>query len=216
MYKVDLHTHSTASRDGGISAAQYAQILEDSDLDYIAVTDHNKIDFALQLHKTLGEHIIVGEEINTLEGEIIGLYLHEPIPRNLPAKTTARAIKDQGGLVYVPHPFETVRRGIPEVILSELIALVDIIEVFNGRAFFQNRGPQAATFARLHHKPGAASSDAHGVKGLGTVYSQINAKPTAKNLTEQLQSAHYTTRRPPIQTLLYPKANRIRKRWVRD
>lgn len=216
MYTIDLHTHSLASRDGGITVSQYTKLIKNGVLDFIAVTDHNKIDFALELQKTLGEHIIVGEEINTLEGEIIGLYLREAIPRDLPAQTAARAIKDQGGLVYIPHPFETVRHGLSETSLSELIALVDIIEIFNGRAFFQNRGPHATTFARLHNKPGAASSDAHGIKGIGTVFSQISKSPSAKNLPELLQTAHYVTKRPPLRTLLYPKANRIRKGWARD
>lgn len=212
MHKVDLHTHSVASSDGGITSTQYKQMLETRQLDFIAVTDHNRIDFAQELHKALGKQIIVGEEIDTLEGEVIGLYLTQSIPKGMTAKMTMRAIRDQGGLVYVPHPFETMRHGLSENTLSELIALIDIIEVFNGRALFQNRGPRAATFARLHNKPGAASSDAHGVKGLGTVYSTLVKVPTRDNLATLLSGATYLTRRPPLKTLLYPKANRIRKR----
>lgn len=216
MYKIDLHTHSIASRDGGITAEQYKFTLTNKTLDYIAVTDHNRINFAKQLQETLGDHIIVGEEINTIEGEIIGLFLSEVIPRDLPAREAAMRIKAQGGLVYVPHPFETVRRGIQPATLEELIDMVDIIEVYNGRAVFQNKGPQATTAARLANKPGAASSDAHGLKGLACAYSEIKQRPNAKNLPELLQTAHLTMRRPPLQTLLYPKVNRIRKGWVRD
>ncbi len=216
MYKVDLHTHSVASRDGGITSAQYRQIIEDGSLDFIAITDHNKIDQAIELHKALGDCIIVGEEINAYEGEIIGLFLNERVPRDMSALETAQAIKKQGGLVYIPHPFETVRRGIPKSTLEQIIDMVDIIEVFNGRAVFQNKGPEATTMARLNNKPGAASSDAHGVKGLSTAYSQIKHKPTINNLAQQLLTAHLTMNRPPLKTLLYPKANRIRKGWQRD
>lgn len=216
MYKVDLHTHSHASRDGGITIEQYAQILSDGVLDYIAITDHNKIDFAAELHQRLGDHIIVGEEINALEGEIIGLYLTKPVPRGLPALEVTERIKKQGGLVYIPHPFETVRHGISKTTLEQIMDSVDIIEIYNGRAVFQNKGPEATTVARLHNKPGAASSDAHGIKGLASAYSQISDKPTARNLPHLLQTAHLSMQHPPLKTLLYPKLNRIKKGWVRD
>lgn len=216
MYKVDLHTHSIASRDGGITPAQYRQVIEDGLLDFVAITDHNKVDQAIELRQVLGDAIIVGEEINAYEGEIIGLFLKERVPRDMSALETVQAIKKQGGLVYIPHPFETVRRGIPKDTIEQIMDHVDIIEVFNGRAVFQNKGPEAATVARLNDKPGAASSDAHGVKGLSTTYSQIKHRPTVDNLAEQLQTAHLTMNRPPLKTLLYPKANRIRKGWKRD
>lgn len=216
MIKVDLHTHSVASRDGGITAAQYQRIIESGELDYIAITDHNKVAFAIELQKTLGDRIIVGEEINTTEGEIIGLFLKEAIPRDQTPAATVAAIKDQGGLVYIPHPFETVRRGLSEASLQQIIKQVDIIEVFNGRAVFQNKGPKATMVARMHNKPGAASSDAHGVKGLVSAYSIIKNAPTVKNLPELLKTGKLTMKHPPLKTLLYPKANRIRKGWKRD
>jgi predicted metal-dependent phosphoesterase TrpH len=180
MFKIDLHTHSVASRDGAISANKYKQMVSSRNLDYVAITDHNKISFAVELQKELGDHIIVGEEINTTDGELIGLFLSERIPRDLSAKETIKVIKAQGGLIYVPHPFETVRRGVTKETLESIMAEVDIIEVYNGRAVFQNMGPQALTAARLNQKAGAASSDAHGAKGLGTAYSIISDVPTAK------------------------------------
>src|SRR5580765_8441960 len=96
MFRVDLHTHSVASPDGGISADQYAHALSTGLLDVIAITDHNQIDFALNL-------------------------------------------KDQGGLVYIPHPFETVRKGLHPATLEELIDYVDVVEICNGRVLLQNR-----------------------------------------------------------------------------
>ncbi len=215
MYKIDLHTHSSGSPDGAIQANHYAQIIEDGGLDYIAITDHDSIAHALEIKKALGEHIIVGEEITSSEGELIGLFLKTPIKPHMSALDTVQAIKRQGGVVYVPHPFETVRKGITMVGLEHIMEFVDIIEVYNGRAFFQNKGPKAATVSRVHNKAGAASSDAHGVKGLGTAYSLVKKKPTPENLGEQLMTAHLTMHRPPLHTLLYPKANRLRKRFVR-
>lgn len=211
MIKIDLHTHSSLSADGGIKTQEYISLIENNTLDYIAITDHNSIKLAQKLHKTLGDHIIVGEEIMTREGEIIGLYLDSRIAPGLGLLDTIQMIKNQGGLVYVPHPFETVRKGIPAGILDAHAYSIDIIEVHNARALFQNRGPQAATWAKIHRKPMAASSDAHGVKGVGTTYTQISEEPTAKNLVDLLQKAHFITNRPPLYTLLYPKMHRLRK-----
>lgn len=215
MFKVDLHTHSTASPDGGISAEQYATLLENGILDYIAVTDHDSIEFAQQLHKNLGDRIIVGEEINAIEGEIIGLFLKERIAPGLSAFETAQAIHKQGGLVYIPHPFETVRSGISPTALEHIVDMVDIIEVYNARAVMQNRGPQAVTWARVNSRPGAASSDAHGLKGVGSAYTSIKIEPTVDTLAPSIATGHLHMVRPPLKTLLYPKANRLLKKLRR-
>ncbi len=210
MIKIDLHTHSTASVDGGIKDEQYAKALEDG-IDCIAITDHNNIRMAQRLHNSLGERIIVGQEITTTAGDIIGLFLTKSVASHQSPLATAQAIKAQGGLVYVPHPFETVRAGLSEEALIPIIDLVDIVEIHNGRALFQNHGPKAATWARLNHKAAAASSDAHGYKGMGSTYTSIAEIPDANNLVKQLLKARYTTSRPPLKTLLYPKINRFSK-----
>jgi predicted metal-dependent phosphoesterase TrpH len=215
MLKIDLHTHSSASPDGGITPEEYAEALEKGNLDYIAVTDHNTIEMAEHLHATHGSAIIIGEEITCQEGELVGLFLKHAVKPGHSALVAAEEIARQGGLVYLPHPFETVRKGLPMETLETIAKLVDIVEVHNGRAVFQNRGPQAHTWARLHRKPVAASSDAHGYKGLGTTYSVINQAPNAQNLPELLLKAHYTVKRPPLHSLLYPKYHRARKRLRR-
>ena len=212
MFKVDLHTHSEASPDGGIRASQYAKVLENEVLDAIAVTDHDRIDFAVGLHKALGDMIIIGEEITTKDGELIGLFLHERIEPGNTAKKTAQLIRDQGGLVYVPHPFETVRKGIQKDVLDSIVDLVDIIEVHNGRALTQKHAIQAATWAKLHNKAGASSSDAHGYKGLGHSYSIVQEIPARGSLTNSIKMSALAHRRAPAYTLLYPKAHRVAKK----
>jgi predicted metal-dependent phosphoesterase TrpH len=212
MFKIDLHTHSSASPDGGITAQQYQNILDKSILDAVAVTDHNSIDLALQLHKELGDRIIVGEEIMTSQGEIIGLYLTETIPGGLSPIDTIRQIKDQGGLVYIPHPFETIRKGISAQTLDEISEYIDVIEVCNGRALVQNRGSQAVVWAKLNNVVGAASSDAHGMKGVGKTYSSLSEMPTKENLIVLLERAVLRTGTPSPRALLYPKYHRLRKK----
>lgn len=211
MPRVDFHTHSIASPDGGMTPQQYQEILRQDILDCIAITDHNRVDLALALHKELGDQIIVGEEISTSAGEVIGLYLTKAIPPNRSPLSTVQAIKAQGGIVYIPHPFETIRHGIAKSTLEEIIDHVDIIEAHNGRAFFQNKGPEAAAWATLHHRVRASSSDAHGVKGIGTAYTEIEEIPTKETLMKLMDKARLVTNRPPLRSLLYPKFHRLSK-----
>ena len=210
MIKIDLHTHSVGSPDGGITLEEYSRLLDDKVLDMIAVTDHDSIEQALVIQSKLGPRIIIGEEITSLEGEIIGLFLNQKIEPGLSAIKTVQAIKSQGGLVYIPHPFETVRKGITQSVIDSISDEIDIVEVYNGRAVFQNKGPQALTWARLHNKIGAASSDAHGLKGIGTTYSSVESVPTKESFLEVLKTVRLTTKRPPLLSLFYPKYNRFR------
>lgn len=215
-YKIDLHTHSEGSHDGGISPYQYQKIIENNTLNYIAITDHNTIDTALKIQDALGEKIIIGEEIMTLDGEVIGLYLHKPVPAGLSFANTIQLIKDQNGIVYIPHPFETVRKGMHPELLDAHSADIDIIEICNGRALLQNRSAQAVVWSRLNHVSGAASSDAHGPKGIGTTYTIVNAPPTRDNIVAQLRQGRPITDRPPVSSLLYPKYHTIRKKLKRS
>ncbi len=212
MYKVDLHTHSSASPDGGITPEQYRKALSSGMLSAIAITDHNAITVALDLHRELGDQIIVGEEIMTTHGEIVGLYLTDLVPAGLSPLDTIKHIKNQGGVVYIPHPFETFRKGIDPHTLESIADFVDIIEVCNGRAFLQNRSAQAVVWARLNQKDSAASSDAHGYRGLGRTYSDLPEMPTRDNLLQILDRSVLRTKNPTVRALLYPKYHRIRKR----
>lgn len=212
MFKIDLHTHSTASPDGGITQQQYAHALRTNQLDLIAVTDHNRIDAALELHQSLGDRIIVGEEIMTTNGEIIGLYLEQPVRAGLSPLETIRQIKDQGGIVYIPHPFESVRSGLPPSVLEEIMDDIDIVEVCNGRAFLQNRSSQAMVWAKLNRIIGAASSDAHGVRGLGKTYTRVPEVPQKDGLLKVMAQGIPVTDRPGLRALLYPKYNVLRKK----
>ena len=216
MIKVDLHTHSVASRDGGIRPQQYMKVLQEGKLDCIAITDHNATELALRLQHDLGERIIVGEEISTGQGEIIGLFLQETIKPGQSAQATAQRIKDQGGLVYIPHPFETLRAGITEATLERIADLVDIVEVHNARAVFQNKGPKAVTWAAMNNKARACSSDAHGVKALGHTYCLLDKIPRSHSLIDLLKDhPRFVTKHPPMATLLYPKFNRAKKMITR-
>ena len=212
MVKIDLHTHSVASHDGSLTEADYRKILDSGTLDYIAVTDHNTISFAKELNEKLGAQIVIGEEITTREGEIIGLYLTESVKPGMGAAETVAAIKAQNGLVYIPHPFETIRKGVKIETLDHISIGVDIVETQNGRAVFQNKAKPAEAWAIQHARPRAASSDAHGWHGWGRTYTEVEAMPTRATLTKLLSTATYKVARPGWRGILYPKFNRIRRK----
>lgn len=215
MLKADFHTHSVASPDGGITAEAYRQILDSGKLDYIAITDHNQVDFALQMHQELGDKLIVGEEIMTTQGELIGLFLTKLVEPGQTARATAQAIREQGGVVYLPHPFETLRHGVQAEVLDAMPELIDIVEVHNGRAVLQDRSSQALTWSALHKKPTAASSDAHGLLGIGHTYTVVGQPLTQDTLGSVLTQAQLIKARPPLWSLTYPKFNRFRNKLRR-
>lgn len=212
MFKVDLHTHSVASPDGSLTLDDYREMLEHGGLDFIAITDHGSLEFARRARKELGKRIIIGEEIKAKEGELIGLFLRERVPPGLTAKRSAERIRKQGGLVYIPHPFERVRQGLKVADLDVVADLADVVEIYNGRALSRQSGRQAKQWAEAHLVAGAASSDAHGRRGWGRTYSVIDTEPTAKSLPNSLRRAKFVERFVGVKGVFYPKLNRVRKR----
>ena len=212
MLKVDLHTHSIASPDGSITIDQYRNILDKNKLDCIAITDHNRIDFALNTQSQLGaDKIIVGEEINTRQGEIIGLFLNTLVQPHQNIEDTIKQIKSQGGIVYIPHPFETVRSGVSREVLDRIKDSVDLVESANGRAFFQNLGPEAHAWAHIRRIPTLASSDAHRALAITKTYSVMSEIPTAENIVILAKTARKFYGRPSMLDILAPKLNRLKK-----
>lgn len=209
-YKVDFHTHSIISQDGGITASQYEKILRSGALDCVAITDHNETGFARIMQEKLGEQVIVGEEIATTEGELIGLYLKETIPEGISVEEAVASIKHHGGLVYVPHPFEHFRKGLQQSSIDRIIADIDIIEVFNGRGRFRGKPELALQLAMENSIPQAASSDAHGWRGLGNTSSALKEFPSRETIKKLLATATLDKTYAPFYTFFYPMFNRVK------
>ncbi len=209
--KIDLHTHSILSPDGGLSENDYKSLFQHKALNVIAVTDHNSLKYAQQLQKKLGNKIIVGEEVCSKQGEIIGLFLTDEIPAGLTAAETVKQIKKQNGVVCIPHPFETVRQGISKNVLDEIIEDVDLIEVFNGRSLQTNMRKFALDATREYAKVGVANSDAHCRLGIGRTYNLISTMPTKKSLVDLLAKGTRNEKGSFWLAYLCPKINRIKK-----
>ena len=162
LIRADLHLHTNRSSDGGIAPERLVEIARRRGLDCIAVTDHNTIEAAQELVNETSLRVIVGEEVKSDAGEIIGYFLQEPIPKGLPPLEVVRRIKEQGGLVCVPHPFDRLRQSVlRRSALREILPYVDIIEGFNSRCVIPQDNGRARHFAAEHGLACSAGSDAH-------------------------------------------------------
>jgi hypothetical protein len=159
--RVDLHNHTHFSPDSILSPERFVSEARDRHLDIIAVTDHNTTRGALEVRALADFPVIIGEEIKTADGEILGLFLEEEVPRDLPASETIARIKRQGGVVGVPHPFDSLRSALAHDVLLALIEQIDFIEALNARMVFSAHNRKAREFAVTHDKPITAGSDAH-------------------------------------------------------
>jgi predicted metal-dependent phosphoesterase TrpH len=173
--RVDCHLHTVASGDAVLTLEQLAERARQTGLDVVCITDHNVTTAAVQAtERDLGVRVVVGEEIRTPDGDVIGLFLTERIPYVLPLAEVIGRIRAQRGLVYVPHPFDLARSSLGRV-LPGLCAegAVDIIEVFNAKIRDGALNERAAELARAFGLPGGAGSDAHDAPGVGAAYLEM-------------------------------------------
>ena len=167
-----MHTHF--SHDSKVTPERIAARCSEVGLDCIAVTDHNSIEGALAVRQIAPFAVIVGEEVLSSEGEITGLFLTEMVPAGLSPVETARRIKDQGGLVSIPHPFDRFRRNvISRSALEELLPYTDIVEAFNSRNNLPADDRKAVVFATEHGLLTSGVTDAHTTLELGRTYVEM-------------------------------------------
>ncbi len=167
VLRLDLHVHTRASHDCLAEYCDVVRFARARGLHRIAITDHNEIEGAFRARDLAPDLVIVGEEVKTAEGaDLSGLFLDAKIPKGLPARETALAIREQGGLVYAPHPFAG-SKGLGEEVLDEIAEWVDIVEIFNARLHRPELNRRAQTWAELRGLPGGAGSDAHTLNEIG-------------------------------------------------
>jgi predicted metal-dependent phosphoesterase TrpH len=158
-------------------------------LDRLAVTDHDSAEGGLALQWLDPELAIVGQECTTMGGDVIGLFIHETIPKLLPLAEAVAAIKAQGGLVYVPHVVDRFRNGVGAERLRKIAQDVDILEVFNARAPLQRFNREARVLCDHYGLVAAAGSDAHEASELGSTHILIEPFEGPQDLLEKLSRA---------------------------
>ena len=195
----DLHMHTSWSHDCTVDPADLVMHAEAIGLGAIAVTDHNAIGGALETAQLAADHelvVIPGEEIKTDgQGEVIGLFLRQEIPRGMSFEETVAAIREQDGVVYLPHPFDRMHSIADPATLQRHLADIDIFEVYNARLLFEAYNDEALRFARKYNLTMGAGSDAHVLQGVGTGALRMRAFHGREEFLQSLQSAQ-VLRRP--------------------
>jgi predicted metal-dependent phosphoesterase TrpH len=192
----DFHIHTRFSRDSILSEEKFIRIAIERGLTHVVVTNHNNVEGAVAVRDKVAElgledrlSVILGEEISTADGEVVGVFLTKTIPRGLSANETAEEIHRQGGLVSIPHPFDPFRgshiKPGPLRNLAEM-GKIDMVEVYNCRVTFQRHNLEAAEFAQRYGIPGIAASDTHSSFEIAMAFNAMPAFETADELRASL------------------------------
>jgi predicted metal-dependent phosphoesterase TrpH len=197
LIEVDLHMHTDHSGDCATPVEVLLQTARDRGLGAIAITDHNEVSGALEARRIaeqMGDiKVIVAEEVKTAEqGEVIGLFLEEKIPEGLTMAETIAEIRRQGGLVYVPHPFDRFHSVPDYENLLDMVEEIDLLEVFNPRVALTTFNEEAVRFASKYRIVPAAGSDSHVAQGLGSVRQRIHDFDGPAEFLEAMRDADIT------------------------
>lgn len=183
---IELHAHSAASFDSSLSIEDLVTLAAEAGITHLALTDHDTIEGALAARRLApqGLRVIIGQEVRTNMGDVIAVFISRPVPRGLSLEETSRLIREQGGLVGLPHGFDPYRPsvGVSLVRAEELAWLsrqVDYVEVHNGRVQEPRANERAAEFAQTHGLPGVAASDSHMTAEVGQATTRVDGEPNS-------------------------------------
>lgn len=199
----DLHIHSYHSPDCTMMPADILARARECGIHVVAITDHNTTAGGLEaagLADRFGVRVIVGEEVKTVHGEVVGLFLREPVAAGMSLVDTIAAIRAQGGVVYLPHPFDRMHAVADFALLKSLVSEIDIVEVFNSRIAFPGFNERAERFAARYRIAAAAGSDAHVLPGIGTAMTGIDEFGGPGDFVDALAESHIVRRH---KSLLY-------------
>jgi hypothetical protein len=193
----DLHMHTEHSHDCAVPVEALLDYAEARGLGAIAITDHNVFagaQEAVELSRRRSLVVIPGEEVKTEKGEVIGLFIEREIPRGMSMEETIAAIREQNGVVYLPHPFDRLH-VIPDArTLHRHLAEIDVFEVYNARLLFEGFNDEALRFARKYNLTMGAGSDAHVLQGIGTGLVRMRAFESPEEFLMSLRSAEIVRR----------------------
>ena len=215
--KGDFHMHTRFSRDCDTPPRRLIKRCREVGLNCIAVTDHNSVRGAQEARELADFTVIIGEEVKSDQGDIIGLFLQEEVPGGLSPTETVRRIKDQGGLVLVPHPFDAIRRGpLSPTGLREILPQVDMIEVLNARTILAGDLAKCQRLAAETSAVPVAVSDAHTPGELGHAYMELEGfDGTPQSFLEALRGGRLMGRRSSPLVHLVTAYVKVKKRLLR-
>ncbi len=205
MLKVDFHIHTTYSPDSIASPKSIVARALKVGINCLAITDHNRIAGAFKVREIAPFPVIIGEEIMTTHGEIIGYFLTEEIPKWLSPEEVVSRIKGQGGIVCIPHPFDRFVRTSPlrGPIAEKLLPSIDVIEVFNSRSLFSSDTERARIFAEKNGFLASAGSDAHTAGEVGNAYVEMPEFEDVAGFLESLRQGEvFGHKTPPFVHIL--------------
>ncbi len=189
MLRADLHIHTEYSMDCKMPLQQVIDRCLEKGINCVAIADHGTIEGALKLKEMAPFLVIIAEEILTPHGEIMGMFLTETIPsaNGITVDEAITRIQAQGGLVNVPHPFDTFRgSALDSGVLYRVAEQLDLVEVFNARTLVRNNSTKARNFALKYGKPGSAGSDAHTPLEIGNTYVEMAEFNTKEEFLKSL------------------------------
>lgn len=217
-WKVELHSHSRYSPDSLTSHEAIVAACREQGIDRIAITEHNNIQGALAVQRLAPELVIVGEEIKSAEGDIIGWFVNEEIPKGLSLEETIARLKDQGAVIAIPHPLDSLRGGSALGLEATLriIDQVDAIEVLNARCMRASDNEQARQIAQEYGKLMTAGSDAHTAGEIGTATMLMPPFHDADSFRESLAQGTIEGDRSSQIVRLYSTYAKLHKRLLGD
>jgi predicted metal-dependent phosphoesterase TrpH len=196
MLRADFHIHTKYSMDCSNELEDIIKRCLKLGLNCIAIADHDAVEGGLELQKLAPFKVIVAEEILTYDGEIMGMFLKQRIASGIPIGKAIAAIKEQGGLVNIPHPFDPMRGlRLDEDEFDQLAPQIDLIEVFNARVLSAQTNKEAVNFAKEHNLPGTAGSDSHSIAEMGSVAVTMNDFNTPAEFLAALKTAKIVGKR---------------------
>jgi len=217
LLKADLHVHTRYSKDSTSPPEEIVRHCLDTGINCLAITDHDTTAGAIEVKRIAPFKVIISEEILTNRGEIIGYFLNEEVPPHLSPEETIARIKEQGGLVCIPHPCDRFRphSKLRRDALERVLPQVDMIEVANSRTYLSRDSRRALELARVNGLPGTAGSDAHVVREIGKTYVEMPGFETPQEFLAALRQARVVSEKTSVLIHFYNIRNRLIKRLGR-
>lgn len=209
--RIDFHCHTCYSGDSVARVPEVLRAAHARGLDRLVITDHNRLQGAVEAYRLEPDFVIMGEEIQTTYGEILASFVKEEIPKRLDPFKTIELLREQGAFISVSHPFDEHRSGWPLQLLKEIAPLVDAIEIANARVLEVRMNQEAADFAAKFDLPGTAGSDAHHPYEIGRMSLDVPEFSGAEGLRAVIRQGQVVGRVSPGWVHGFSVAARLKK-----